>query len=152
MSEQSFVNIINEHLAGDSQKNALGFIAFCAANEIRLAFNDKDNNGGDFGNHTGTIWINDDTDNSNRPYVIFFNYRDFGDENLVDNELKESVWANVNFCLRCHPGWETCGGGNNVIFFGKTFKNTCNSPLAFTNPNISDLKNIKKLLLITNKK
>ena len=147
MSEQSFISIINENLTGDSQKNALDFIAFCAANKIRLAFNNKDNNGGDFGNNVGYIWINDDTDNSKRPYVIFFNYCSFGEEDSVDNELKEFVWANVNICSRCHDGWETCGGGNDVIFFGKTFKNTCNSPLAFTNPDTNDLENIKKLLL-----
>jgi len=148
MSEQSFINIINEHLTGDSQRNALDFINFCTANEIRLAFNNKDNNGGDLGNGVGYMWINDDADNSHRPYVIFFHCREIGGEDLIDNELKESVWANVNFCLRCHPGWETCGGGNDVIFFGKTFENTCNCPLAFTNPDTNDLENIKKLLLI----
>ena len=44
--------------------------------------------------------------------------------------------------------WETRGGGNDVVFFGKTFENTCNSPLAFTNPDTNDLENIKRLLLI----
>ena len=145
MSEQSFINIINEKLTGDSQRNALKFIAFCTANEIRLAFNNRDKNGGDFGNNVGYIWI--DGEKPQRPYVIFFNYHDFGGEDSVDNELKESVWTNVNICKRCHDGWETCGGGNDVVFFGKTFENTCNSPLAFTNPDINDLENIKKLLL-----
>ena len=141
---------ISEKLTGDSKKNALDLIAFFQANDIKLDPHGEDGEGwavgGVVGESHGFLLING-VDDFPGPWTLWFNTCDFGESDLIDSELKETIWANVSYCAKCHPDWETCGGDDKNIF-GKEFERLCHSPLVFTNPDSLMLEKIKKMLLI----
>jgi len=143
---------INSTLGGEMQRNSLDFITFMRENGFSF-------DGFDIGNDEvgwnpifkeksiGCLMITDK--------FMFWLGLDwcFDDTVSVDNELKEFVWKNVVNCPQepCEPPY--CEGDNhsknNWEIFGKEFKSTCHSPLAFIGPDVETFDNLKKLLLFT---
>ena len=150
MSGKLIENVINEKLTGDAQKNALDFVAFLQANDLKIEPNGDDFGGwavgGVVGDSLGFMLINGVAEVPG-PWTIWFNSCDFGDADLVSDDLKETVWANTSICGKCHANWETCGGDDRIIF-GRKFERLCHSPLMFNNPDAGTLENMQKLMLI----
>jgi len=154
MSELSLESVIREKLTGDAQKNALDLVDFLKANKVGFCPYDQSGEGwvvdGVADDSTGFLMVNG-VDEIPGPWTLWFSTCDFGDAGTINDDLKETVWANISPCGKCHDGWEECvnsgGGGDNKVF-GKSFGLLCHSPLMFTNPDEKTLKGIKELLLI----
>ena len=148
MSKQSIETIIHEKLIGDTQKNALDFVAFLEANTLALESNGDGEGwavGGTVENSMGYLLVNGASDMPG-PWTLWLNSCDFADDS-VDEEVKETAWAHAGPCGHCHAGWKDCGGGDRVIF-GKAFEQLCHSPLMFTDPDAKTLENVKKLIMM----
>ena len=140
---------INDVLTGDALNNALDFVAFLHENQLSLDSNDDHVGwavGGIVGNSIGYVLVNGVAQMPG-PWTIWFNSCDFNESDSADDELKETAWAHANFCGHCHAGWKDCGCGDRTIF-GRKFDSLCHSPLAFTNPDVQTLKNMKELMLM----
>jgi len=140
---------INEKLTGDSQKNALDFVAFLHENGLQLASNGDGEGwavGGIVGNSLGFMLVNG-TPNMPGPWTLWFNSCDFSGDDTIDDELKETAREHASPCGKCHAGWETCGGGERTIF-GREFERLCHSPLMFTDPDAETLGKMEKLLMM----
>ena len=147
---------IRQKLTGESQANALDFVAFLRANDIFLDYNPKESRkkkiwngavGGVVGNSIGYITINGDKNYPRGPWVFWFNSCDFEGSEAADEEFKNAIWAFASPCGRCHDGWETCMGSGKRTILGKEFENQCHSPLMFCNPDAKAVENMKKFLL-----
>jgi hypothetical protein len=156
MSTKRNEEMIQEKLTGETQKNALDFIAFLKANDIQQeephgvwCYKNKPVcvvyvTGDEQMPGPWTIWHSGY--NPDYPTTEIPDSED-GDkiglcDLTVDESLKEVAWAHINICGKCgckrKPGRRT-----NV--FGKEFENVCTSTLAFCNPNAEILENVKKL-------
>jgi len=139
MSKQTIDKKINALLAGETQQNALDFSAFLHTNRIpsKLYVLTIVGDGGDFPHI--------------RPWVVFFNFCDFGSD-TADAELVEFAHTHAHCCDYFITEGGRCGCGNQPGFpqtiFGKDFKNICRCPMQFINPDAETLENMKKLLLI----
>lgn len=155
MSNKSIEAVINEILTGDTQRNALDFVAHLRANEIPLEESEnywevkyKDKvvcymmiTGSDEAPGPWTIWSDQepgawvawsDGDNSSE-----------GETFSVDGQIKDIAWGNVNFCASCGSD---CSPGKRKIILGKAFDGVCSSALAFTNPDASMVICAKKMI------
>ena len=136
---------INDALNGETQKNALDFVAFLRANE----FIPEGYNCGSVlykGEHIGFMMIRIDENE----LWFWFNTCDFGGRSTAEDDLKEFAWAHTVICPQSpcvEGGCETKQKCRNTIF-GREYESTCHSPLAFFNPDVIKLENIKKLLLL----
>ena len=134
---------INTLLSGETQKNALDFIAFLEMEKIPL--------------NLLTIVIVGDGGNFPhiRPWVIFFNACDVNVDGLADDTLSEFAWAHVHTCDHFITGGQRCGcgrqPGSRQKIWGKEFENICHCPMQFINPDAKTLENAKKLLLLLTK-
>ena len=143
-------DVIREKLKGETQANALDFVAFLRSNRIALN-SDGDGGkwsgwavGGTVGNSAGYMIVNGAKEFPG-PWTFWFNSCDFEDN--ADDELKETAWAHASPCGKCNAGWEDCGGGEGTIF-GKKFERLCHSPMMFVNPDAKTLEYAKKLMLM----
>jgi len=147
MSEQVKVeDAINETLTGDIQKNALDFIHFLRKNEYPVDWD-------------GTWWcvkykgdcpVLLGINTGGVKFGALFNYSNFGYDNSVDDEIKETAWAHVQICGHFESGGTKCGCNEPpgpVSIFGKEF-NACKSPLTFIDPDAKTLGNMKQLILL----
>ena len=170
MAEQIILeNVMNHVLSGDALENALDFAAFLRANDFHFDHNpdesaesdksdestESDTNneskwtgaiGGVVGDSIGYLYVNAGADFPD-PWNIWLNEYDFDDDGSADaNELKEFVWGNVNYCAKCNPDWENCGGSEQTVF-GKNFDRLCHSPMFVYMPDAERLEKLKKLML-----
>jgi len=141
---------ICENLTGETQTNALDFVAFLRANDYAINWDGNwwcvEQNG----NCPVLLGVNSLGVESGVKFGALFNYCDFDDSKVVDNELKEVTWAHVQVCAHFASGGKKCGCGNQpepVAIFGKEF-NACKSPLTFIEPSNQILSSMKKLLLL----
>jgi len=154
MSEQNNANtapvledFIREKLTGETQQNALDYVAFLRSNKLPLVSNsDGWFIGGNFENSIGFLIVRGDAQKVD-PWTICFYFCDFGGNGSTNDELKETAWAYVNPCTKCHEGWKDCGRANRTVF-GREFEALCLSPLAFNNPDGKTLESVKKLMLM----
>lgn len=146
---------IKKILCGDTQKNALNFVAFLRKNDILLDYNASESEkrsiwngavGGIVGNSIGYITINGDK-NCPGPWTFWFNSCDFDSSDLADDEFKNAIWAFASSCRRCNKNWEKCMGSGKRTILGKEFENQCHSPLMFCNPDAKTLENMEKFLI-----
>ena len=141
MSEQkSIESAINEKLMGDTQKNALDFVAFLRENKIppKSYVINVVGDGGDFPHI--------------RPWTIFFTVCDFDTDGSVNDDLVGFAWKHAHICDHFVTGGQRCGCGRQPGFkktiFGKEFENICHCPMQFINPDAETLENMKKLILM----
>ena len=131
-------------LIGDTQKNALDFVAFLNTSKIPPKFYviAVVGDGGDFPHI--------------RPWVIFFNVCDFGADGSANDDLTEFAWKHAHICDHFITEGKRCGCGKQPGFkntiFGREFENLCRCPMQFINPDAETLENMKKLLLILKQK
>lgn len=144
---------IRETLRGDALQNALDFTAFLRTNGISPEFHES-----------GTGWsllyaeksigyvIINGAEQVDEPWIVWFNFCDFGCGEAVDEDVKETAWAHASICGNYESGGKNCGCGDQPGFhrtiFGRDFENRCHSPLMFISPDAKTLGNIEKLLLL----
>ena len=142
MSNQKIEVVINDVLKGDTQKNALEFVAFLTANEMIA--------GGEHGevNYKGEVicylYI-DGSDQIPGPWTIWSDDNDvYENDNIsLDEDIRKLAWSHANTCGSCGGD---CSPGKSKIILGKEFDNICSSTFMFTNPNAKALECVKKLL------
>ena len=146
------VDIINNLLIDDTQKNALDFINYLTANNMvfergkgywddkyywMIKYNSeyicfilvggedekKDN--------SWIIWSDDSASNGYENYTL-------------DERKKKIAYANVDFCGNCG----SCSGGTSKTIFGRTFDNVCRTTFRFDNPDSETVECVKKLIEI----
>ena len=131
-------------LVGETQRNALDFVAFLHENKIPPKFY-VISVVGDGGNFPHI-----------RPWAIFFNVCDFNTSDPVDDDLMEFAWRHAHICDHFITDGKRCGCGKQPgfknIILGKGFDNLCKSPMQFINPDAETLDNMKKFLLILKQK
>lgn len=155
MAEQRIEEIINDTLMGDTQTNALDFIAFLRAEDI--AYNQS---GGYLdvhclGRNVCSVLITGDKD-APGPWTIWSEQEPGtwvtwpdgepggGQAGLPeDAHTREIAWAHVNPCASCGGD---CSPGRRKTVFGRGFDNLCNSALAFTDPDAEALACAKRMV------
>ena len=160
MSEQNTPNlkiedIINNTQNGDSKKNVRDFVGFLHENNFQIEYNPNEYYesywsgaiGGVVGDSIGYMAVNGNPG----PWNVWFNAYDFDENDALDDEMKEAIWANLSHCVKCNDGWVTCRGGEKTIL-GKTFDNLCHSPFCVINPDAKTMQIMKKLLLVLKQK
>ncbi len=145
MSNKRIEAVINDVLNGDTQKNALDFVAYLRANEIPL---DEAENYWEVKYKDECvcfIWING-SDEMPGPWTIWSAqvHGTWNTDINLDKQTKEIAWANVNVCGNC--GDCSNVGGMRKMILGKEFDNLCNSAMAFTNPDVDALECAKKMV------
>jgi len=153
MSEQRIENFIIEHLDGDTQKNALEFVAYLRKNDMQFI---RDKNG--YWEDKLYWWIKYNEEifcfiliNGYEVghWVIWFEdggtdcFSDFP----VDERTKEIAWANVDI-FKGDCGGGQCEGLRKVIF-GKEFESLYRTLMCFTNPDAEAVECMKKLVEIS---
>jgi hypothetical protein len=154
IEEQRIENYIFDVLIGDTQKNALDFVAYLRANEMlfekgkgywedklywMIKYKDEYvcfilvNGYGSVGDKTEPegwiIWSDDSGSN------WFENFH-------LDDYIKKIAWDNVDFCAKCG----SCSGGTSKTIFGKAFDKICRTTFRFNNPDVQALKCVKKMV------
>lgn len=151
MSDKKIEEVINGVLIGDAQKNLLDLVAHLQVGEdsdFSIARNTK----GDDAlwltkkkdESVGVIFISG-SDEFPGPWTMWVDGDPIGaHENFpIDQHVKEAAWENIAPCGSC--GGE-CSPGFSKTVFGKKFDNVCNSTLMFTNPGVSTLEYLKKIV------
>jgi len=142
MAEKSIEAVINEALTGDTQKNALDFIAWLRANGM--------NPGGDHGevSYKGqcVCYMHLGGAQAPGPWTIWTEGDYSGGREAVPmaEHMKEIARAHVNFCASCGD----CSPGTRKTIFGKKFDKVCGADMAFYMPDAEALECVKKLLEI----
>ncbi len=156
MAINKIENVITNVLKGDTQKNALDFVSYLKANEIPIQESENYWEIKYKGECVCFIWI-DGSDAVPGPWTIWSaqipgtwatwndgkdssEYTDF----QLDEQIKETAWANVNVCGNC-GGCDLPGGSRKTVL-GKEFDHLCNSAMAFTNPDIKALDCAKRMI------
>ena len=153
MPEQNIEDFINEYLAGDTQKNALAFVAYLRENDMRFF---RDNNGYWADKLYWHITYNNEyvcfilvNGYENDHWIIWFEdggsdcFADFP----VDERTKEIAWANVDI-FKGNCGGGQCEGLRKVIF-GREFESLYRTLMCFTNPDTETVECMKKLVEIS---
>ena len=155
-------NIINESLAGDSQTNALNFVAYLrnsgmkVEREIGGYWDDKFYYDVKYNEKFVCfilVYSPASSEDSTEPWVVWSD--DSGSKwyencplELAEN-LKEIAWKNVGICGNTteNPcdGCPNIGGQEKTIL-GKIFKNTCGTVFCFNNPMGAELECLKSLV------
>jgi len=140
-NELTFEEKIVETLKGDTQKDALNFVAFLKANNLSTG----DNHGTIVFNGDVLAWMHmDGKPDLPGPWTIWPDLIGTVPEGFIFEEaMKEVAWQNINICASC--GGE-CAPGNKKSVFGKEFDNVCGAMLAFTDPDCESLECLKKLI------
>ena len=158
MPEQKIEVFIDEVLAGDAQTLALSFTAYLRAQDMLFArgagyWEDK---------RSWTIKYKDE-------YVCFILVNGYGSvrhqdepegwviwsddsgkvdwfaDSPLDEHIKETAWANVDFCGHCGG---SCDGGFHKTIFGREYDNVCTTTFRFDNPNAEAMECAKRLLAL----
>lgn len=152
MSEPRIEHAINETLIGDTQRNALAFVAYLSTNEIlsvRLAtgyWEDKLYFVCSYrGKSVCYILINGYEEGS---WVIWSD--DSGsnwfEEFPLDEHTKEIAWRNVDVCTggNC-AGCSNPGRGTRKTIFGKEINHVCGTAMKFINPDAETVECMKRI-------
>ena len=153
MAEQNIEAAITERLTGDTQKNALEFIAFMRGHGF--SFHGFEN-GDDIwwtpaykGEYIGTINVA----RAEKEFWLWLGLNCDFDGGAADVGLKEFTWSHVVNCPQgvCKPPYcernsEHPGSRNQWKVFGREYESTCHAPLAFFNPDAEAFENIEKLM------
>ena len=152
MPEQKIENFIGDVLIGETQKNALEFVAYLRANEMlfvrgngywedklywMIKYKDE---------YVCFILING-SEKKDEPWIIWSDdsgsswFADFS----LDEHMKEVAWKNIDFCANCGGD---CSPGAHKTIFGKEFNNVCRTAMRFINPDVEALECVKKLVEI----
>jgi hypothetical protein len=154
MPEQKIEYFINDVLIGDTQKNALEFVAYLRKNEMLFErekgyWEDKFYWGIKYkDNFVCFILIGSENKTEPNNWTI---WSDDSGSNLIgdcqlDEYIKEILWENVDICGNC-GGCDKPGGSHKTIF-GKEFNNVCRTAMSFTNPDVATLECMKKMVEI----
>ena len=148
MSEKTVENAIKEKLTGDTQKNAMDFIVFLRANEFTLKEHEEHGHSWSV-IYKGIFPVLIHFDVAGFELVIDLCTRDFYGDGILDNDLKEFIWAHTVNCPDGCDGTTICDRSQkNIKIFGKEYKNICITPLQILNPNANDFAQTKKLFLL----
>lgn len=154
MDKRKIENYISEELSLDDLKIALDFVGYLKNNEMELV---KDN-----GYWKDKIYyivkfntecvcfiaIKDPDEKDNRWTVWSDDMDSISSENFpIEYELKEMAWKHVDGCGNCG----SCGGERRKLIFGKEFDKVCSCTFRIDNPNIDDLRFVKKMVEIRTK-
>ena len=150
MCEQKIEEFIIKHLVGDTQKNALAFVAFLRENEMQFH---RDTNG--YWEDKLYWWIK--CKDEYFCFILINGYEDShwgiwfedGDSDCyadapVSERIKEIAWANVDI-FKGDCGGGQCEGLRKVIF-GRLFESLYRTLMFFDNPNTEALECMKKLV------
>jgi len=137
----TFEETIKTTLTGETQKNALDFAAFMAANGIITG----ENHGTVEYNGTTLAWMHmDGKPDLPGPWTVWPDLIGTVPDGFeFDDAMKEIAWKNVNICASCGSD---CAPGSSKNIFGKDFENVCGAILAFTDPDVETLKCLKRLM------
>lgn len=129
-------------LSGGTMRNALDFAEYLHENEMitggehgAVMYKDKVLcyiylDGSEQAPGPWTVWTEGDYSNEHRDVPM-------------DENMKETAWANVNFCGNCGGD---CSPGKHKTILGKEFDSVCSADMAFNDPNANELECLKKLL------
>jgi len=140
----SFEDKIIGTLSGDTQKNALDFVAFLKANSMVV---DENHSQVIYNGKTLAYVHMDGNAEMPGPWTIWPD----GDFSIVpqgydfDKSMKEIAWRHVNICGKCG---QSCAPGSNKVLFRKEFEGICGSVMVFTDPGGDALICLQKLLLM----
>jgi len=139
----TFKEMIESTLTGETQKNALDFAAFMAANGITTG----ENHGTIVCNGKVLAWMHmDGKPDLPGPWTVWPDLIGTVPDGFDFNDaMKEIAWKNVNICASC--GSE-CAPGSKKSIFGKDFDNVCGAILAFTDPDAETLKCLERLIVL----
>jgi len=62
----------------------------------------------------------------------------------LENSIKNTAISHIDICEKCGA----CNGGTAKYIFGKQYDNICRTTFRFINPNLNELKCLKKLILL----
>ena len=137
-------DVINKKLKGETQKNALDFIAHIETAKFTVNQNDPNDESG--WNVPGLCFIVIlDNDDFLAPWTVWLSVENLGEKlaNPVEEDLKNFAWNNVSPCGSCGG---TCTPGTSTTIFGKVFENVCNHNLMLTNPDAEAVGYMKKIV------
>ena len=141
-------DVINNRIKSGAQRNALAYIAHLRGSENISISNDDNDEGrwwvSDKDNLLCEIQIKAAFGDSPDGWEVWF-YGDCigGHDSLVNEDIKETAWANITLCRNC--GAE-CAPGKRKTVFRKVFENVCQSTLGFVNPEERMLECMKKIV------
>ena len=137
---------ILHRLKGDPQKNALDFIAFIHANNLTLERLVDCDGWNVYVKGINSAFLAVDGEKNEFRIVLHISRYD---GQPVDDDLREFTWAHVVFCPQGCGSPVFCEESQNRrIILGKEYESTCQSPLAFFNPDAHETKQVQQLLLL----
>jgi len=142
-----FEEAIKKALTGDAQRNALDFTAFLRENGLSLEKIDVPGGWNVYikGINSAFVQVFGDRNSFN----VVLHISTYDGESPVDDDLKGFAWAHVVSCPQGCGGPAFCDESQNRrTIFGKTYESTCQSPLAFIDPDAHDLIKVQELMLI----
>ena len=155
MPANTVEELIADVLKGETQKNALDFIAFLKASDIPFNYADNFLDVHLQGRNVCSVLITG-SDEKPGPWTIWSEQEpgtwvtwpdgEQGDacRNVsVDERTKENAWANVNYCANCGGD---CAPGKRKTVLGKAYDGLCSSALSFTDPDAAMLDCAKKMV------
>jgi len=147
--------IIADVLSNEALENALDFVAFLRANKLSPRWASLNSWAVSYKNQrvcyirlSGTAPYHNLEDGS-----WHINHVNYGQTNLVgddngqlisDEKLKDMVWSNVKYCIKCY----NCKAGNIVTVLGKQFDEVCHSWLMMKNPDVDAISCAKRIVLM----
>ena len=132
-------DVIPEYLSDDTQKSALNFIAYLRQNKMSPQQRSACSWKIVYKTFIVCAIVLQPNELHVQPYIGEYE----GD--LLSNELKEIVWANVKPCR------SDCTGGNCRLSVSKIFGkegSACETAVRFVNPNTDEIECIKNLIAI----
>ena len=145
-SQRIFEAQIKRALTGEAQKNALDFAAFLRTNGLSLERLDDCDGWNVYIKGINSAFVQFFGDRNN--FYVVLHISTYDGESPVDDDLKEFAWAHVLLCPQGCGGPAFCEESQNRrTIFGKEFESTCQSPLAFLNPDANEIKKVQKLML-----
>ena len=143
-------------LDGELQETVQSFVDFFRANDIQMGYNPDEYaegvwRGAFVKGYMAVSSLDYMAVGTEPKSMMVWLWVDDLDENALDNEVKETVWAAAS-CKKdkCNEGWEDCSISKTIL--GKTIENACCNPLMFVNPDGKTLESMKKLILLLQQK
>ena len=155
-------DVIREKLTGETQQNALNYVAFLKANGITPdepeTFDAAAHTQCFFGSDNGSICIlgighyplkwGFSTCGGWDNVLFRSEYQDFP----VDEKVKEFAWAHACTCRNFKSNGKQCGcgfqPGRRISMFGKDFYHACHGGLDISNPDGDTLESAKKFTVV----